>query len=466
MQEALYRCELEYHPGDPDAASAWRYIARAEEHGQRPDQLVYMEAGNMPAWSKGGQCGRDYWEAADRYSRVGGRRYFAIYIGLPLGLSQDQHIQLTRAFADAVGRMSEDAQGRLPYTFALHQGYGRNPHAHLQLSQCINDGQSRSPGRWFRRADAGRPERGGARKSREVTRKGWLNELRATWERVANRLLAAWGTGLYIDRRSHAARGDHRIPTLPLGPLPLPGRPNPGREQRRLRNLEIERENRRREDERRREEAEAIKRREQLLQDAEFALKQLKAHEASGGTTYTCQILEPDEGRRHDLKPLLAQKHYQQVARHAVGADWECSLAHGILVWRLPLGCVIFDCGDRMLTTEPSAAAAAAMVALARTRTSGSVTGAGPAQWDAELRRALYETHAPIDRLHLPETAVIRDEIGDEAQRNDRSSESPDGQSPTAYDLLVALADALTTNANPSMRNPSTVKPPSARRPR
>jgi hypothetical protein len=58
------------------------------------------------------------------------------------------------------------ADERLPYTLAVHAGHdadGReNPHAHLMISERWNDGIERSREQWFRRANSGHQERGGA----------------------------------------------------------------------------------------------------------------------------------------------------------------------------------------------------------------------------------------------------------------------------------------------------------------
>ena len=447
MKEALYRCELVYDPDDPDATSAWRYIARAEEHGKRPDQLVYIEAGNMPAWSKVGQCGRDYWEAADRYSRVDGRRYFPIYIALPRGLSQDQHIELARAFVQAVGRMCEDPQGCLPYTFAIHRGYRRNPHAHLHVSQCINGGQSRSRELWFRRFDLGHPDRGGARKSREITRKRWLAELRATWESVANHLLAVWGTGLYIDRRSHAAKGDRRIPTLPLGPVPIPGRPNPGREQRRLRNLEIERENRRREGERLRAEDAAAEARKLAMRHADQALHQFYEHMAAENPIYGCEILENDKRRKCSLAQLRKSLLYQAVVRDELGHGWDCVMVGETPVWQHLPDAAVFDFGDRLVANQPTALAAAAIAVLAATRTTGRVVTVGPPRWHQELCRASSGRLICVDwPSPAPAAALAGNAVGSDAPAGaPRSFDdgSPHESSAAIDNLLLELANAL-----------------------
>ena len=79
---------------------------------------------------------------------------------------------------------------RLPYTLAVHRGKGENPHAHLMISERINDGIERNAAQWFRRYNGKAPEKGGARKSMATRPKDWLDQTRKDWADHANQALA------------------------------------------------------------------------------------------------------------------------------------------------------------------------------------------------------------------------------------------------------------------------------------
>ena len=84
---------------------------------------------------------------------------------------------------------------RLPYTLAVHRGKGENPHAHLMISERVNDGIERE-----RRAMVpalqrqGARRKGGARKSMATRPKDWLEKTRKEWADHANQALQRVGS--------------------------------------------------------------------------------------------------------------------------------------------------------------------------------------------------------------------------------------------------------------------------------
>ena len=206
------------------AGAKFDYIARegkyAEDDPDSEREVVRVEHANMPRWatadptspeSEKTQATRRYWAAADQHERSNGRLYRQLVIALPAELSPDDQWDLASGFAQHL-----TAAEKLPYTLAIHrQGSGNNPHAHLMISERINDGIDRPPDRWFRRAvakpkppedgetprPAKDPAAGGARKSRSMMPHDWLEQTREDW---ADQVNAA------LERRDFPARVDHR----------------------------------------------------------------------------------------------------------------------------------------------------------------------------------------------------------------------------------------------------------------
>ena len=134
-----------------------QYIQREAKYEQQQDRCLYKESEHMPEWAE--EHATDYWEAADTYERVNGRLYEEVEVALPRELEQDQQIELARAFAH---ELTDDEN--LPYTLAIHEGGGDNPHAHVLISERMNDGIERDKDRWFSRFNRDEPELGERRR--------------------------------------------------------------------------------------------------------------------------------------------------------------------------------------------------------------------------------------------------------------------------------------------------------------
>ena len=213
------------------ASAKHRYNCREGRYaeGERGAELVFIKSGNMPKWAK--DAG-DYWRAADQHERENGTRCRYATLALPRELSTQQNIELARQIASAL--FDDD---KLPYTIAFHDKPG-NPHLHIMYSERALDGHNRNPRKWFKRFNAKRPERGGARKLKHVEQKHWLRERRKRIETCINTALAAAGHSGRVDCRSLEAqrdaaleRGDlvaaaalNRAPTVHRGPAVSAGR--------------------------------------------------------------------------------------------------------------------------------------------------------------------------------------------------------------------------------------------------
>ena len=190
--------------GGASASAKFDYIAREGEYARDGFELREKESGNMPSWAA--ESPREYWTAADEYERANGRLYREVHVALPVELDADAQRALARRLAQDLA-----AAERLPYTLAIHEGEGRNPHAHVMWSERGNDGRDRSAETWFKRANTKDPVRGGARKSVAANSRDWLPGLREQWAERVNDALARSGREERVDHRSLAARAEEAM---------------------------------------------------------------------------------------------------------------------------------------------------------------------------------------------------------------------------------------------------------------
>ena len=189
------------------------YIERCGRYASDHAELLHKGHGNMPAWAS--DAPRNYWEAADAHERANGRLFKQLEFALPKELSPAQQTALAASFCR---EMALTKDGPLPYSFAVHKGHDKeNPHCHLLISERVNDGVSRAPDQWFKRA-AKDPAKGGAKKTNELRPREWLLQCRELWAERANHALRLAGHEARIDHRTLEAQGIDRTPTTHLGP--------------------------------------------------------------------------------------------------------------------------------------------------------------------------------------------------------------------------------------------------------
>lgn len=194
------------------------YLGREGKHEKRRHELEYIGHGNMPEWAE--DCPMEFWDAADTYERANGRVYTEILVALPRELSRYERQELVRDF------VGDELGDKYVYTVAIHNPRamdgGEQPHAHIMFSNRELDGIERDREQFFKRANPEHPEKGGARKSREWSKDERANnkieELRAAWERKANRALEKAGHEVRIDRRTLKEQGIDREPEPKMGP--------------------------------------------------------------------------------------------------------------------------------------------------------------------------------------------------------------------------------------------------------
>lgn len=215
---ATYHLSVKFG-GKGKALAHANYITRQDKFSRRKD-LEHTEHGNMPEWTKDEPA--HFWQAADAFERVNGSTYREIEVALPRELNPEQRLELVRDF------VQQEIGDQHAYSFAIHNPQasidgGEQPHAHIMMSQRVDDGIDRSPEQYFRRYNAKFPERGGARKDSghnltPTEQKQALRDLRQRWENTHNSHMQRHGFEQgFIDNRSLKEQGIDRKPELHFG---------------------------------------------------------------------------------------------------------------------------------------------------------------------------------------------------------------------------------------------------------
>lgn len=195
---AIYSCAVSTVGHSTHAAGTagahLRYIGRA-------DAASEVAAEHMPSTP---EDARTWMDGLERGARKNARLCSKVRIALPRELTHAQNAALLNDFLADVSR------GRVSWFYAIHDKGkdAHNPHAHIVLvDRDIETGKrvlllSDSP---KDRQKAGLPANG-------------VEWIRERWEQCANQALAHAGHDARIDRRSLAAQGIDREPTIHIGP--------------------------------------------------------------------------------------------------------------------------------------------------------------------------------------------------------------------------------------------------------
>lgn len=189
------------------AAAKFDYINREGKYAKGREVASYKETGNMPDWAK--DSPRLYWASADEHERSNGRLYVQAEFALPRDLSPEQQIALAQEQTRAMARTKGGQL--LPYSFAIHDAKGHNPHFHLIISERALDGLDRSAETWFKKAPTG------AKKTTDLQYRDWVYDTRVTWCEIANKHLAAAGSESRLDHRTLKEQGIDRAPQVHVG---------------------------------------------------------------------------------------------------------------------------------------------------------------------------------------------------------------------------------------------------------
>jgi len=195
------------------------YIVREGKHrrGEKSRDLTAKNHGNLPVWANNDPA--YFWKMADKNERVNGSTYIEYEIALPSELTQEQNLQLVRAFV-------EREVGTKTYQFAIHSpeaaiGRVSQPHAHVMVNNRVPDGIDRSPEQHFKRFNSKDPNLGGCKKDSGGLHRGEMREQliakRAAFADLQNQYLAKHGHDVRVDHRSNKERGLEREPEQHLG---------------------------------------------------------------------------------------------------------------------------------------------------------------------------------------------------------------------------------------------------------
>ena len=144
---------------------------------------------------------RAFCQQREQLAGKNGRVAECLIVALPIEATPQQRIELVQALAEHV------TKGQAPYLAALHDKPrdAYNPHAHVLLFDETVHGRPRARGR--------RPKIIG------LSRKNALENLRADWSTLHNRMMEDWGyrAASAIDHRSLRTQAIQRIPELHEG---------------------------------------------------------------------------------------------------------------------------------------------------------------------------------------------------------------------------------------------------------
>jgi len=201
------------------AARHSSYIAREGQYARedKSADLIAAGHGNLPSWANGSP--RALWSAADKYERSNAAAYREYEVALPIELTAEQNHELVNSYIE------ECFKGK-PYQYAIHcptaaLGGVPQPHAHIMISERLEDQYNREPARYFRRYNPAHPERGGCRKDNCGRPRGVLGAeaslRRKHWAGKQNEFLERFGHTARVDHRSHQERGLAVAPDRHLG---------------------------------------------------------------------------------------------------------------------------------------------------------------------------------------------------------------------------------------------------------
>ena len=185
-------------------------IAREGKYAKPSNHQEKLENtghGNMPKWAEAEP--NFFWQSADAHERANGSTYREHVIALPRELTPDQRHDLILDWIE------QEIGDKHAYQYAIHNPPaldGREqPHCHLMFSERTIDGIERDPDQYFKRYNAKKPERGGARKANTglgyTERKADLVAQRERWETVCNKHLEQAGSKATISMKSNKDRG-------------------------------------------------------------------------------------------------------------------------------------------------------------------------------------------------------------------------------------------------------------------
>lgn len=191
------------------ASSKQQYNEREGKYANQDDKCVFSMSENLPDFANGSS--EQFWKACDKNERANANKYREIEASLPVELPRAKQKKLAIEFARIVSEAYGTEAGNLPYTLAIHQGKGTNPHVHIQFCERGNNSEM-SAEDFFSRKNPKNKELGGSR------RKDALNLIREEWANLQNKYLAQNGSRERVSHLSYEAQGIDRKPQIKEGP--------------------------------------------------------------------------------------------------------------------------------------------------------------------------------------------------------------------------------------------------------
>lgn len=219
---ASYHLHVNY--GKKGAAhSHAAYISRTEKYSAKEnsnyEDLEFTEHGNMPAWAAHNPL--IFWQSSDEHERENGSTYREIEAALPRELNAEQRLEFVREF------VKQEIGNKHAYQFGIHNKSSsidntEQPHVHIMFSERIIDNIDRDPDQYFKRYNAKKPERGGAKKASGGKLMSKMKEelvaLRERFANMQNEFLEKYGHHDRVDHRSYKNRGIDKEPERHIGP--------------------------------------------------------------------------------------------------------------------------------------------------------------------------------------------------------------------------------------------------------
>lgn len=183
------------------------YINREGKYKDRPDNVL-ASGDQLPEWAT---SRNHFWRGVDQHERANAKLFMEVEFALPIELNLEQQKDLVEKFA-------QTNIPKQPYSWAIHEGKGTNPHCHLVFNERTMDGVKRDKKTFFKRANKKNPEKGGAAKKRYLKSTDFLKSIRKSWESHANQALKECNKKGLIDCRTLKAQGIDREPQVHIGP--------------------------------------------------------------------------------------------------------------------------------------------------------------------------------------------------------------------------------------------------------
>ncbi len=184
--------------------SAYNYTMRQGKYRNHRKDVLISGYGHLPAWCRGNP--RFFWQCVEDFStRKNGVLKRGAIISLPVELTQN--LAATKKLVEYIITKIFLGGEKCPYYFAVHY-HGKNLHLHFGFHESIEDGITRTPDVYFKRASKAHPEKGGARRVRFYhDNKNYLKKIRPDIAKAENFVLEQMGCQADIEYRSFRDMG-------------------------------------------------------------------------------------------------------------------------------------------------------------------------------------------------------------------------------------------------------------------